>query len=256
MAGKWPPESKIAVSLTYDGGWPCHFAAAEQLEARGWKGTFYLEATRLLGRILDWKRLSERGHELANHALYDVIDESGLLAAMPANAYQDEVGELKALLEELGLPEHSCAYPLPPYRLEDGIPYLEAIVQKTVVRLNEELMRPAVRDLYSVARGPKIGLNPIQLGSREHQRSRFLHFDPVDLRCYPAGALSTRALSNLLDQATRERAWLILAFSTERNRWWSDEHHEALLSTLEDHNAWVAPVIEVASSLKAGAIVA
>lgn len=253
MAELRPTDGRIAVSLTYDGGWPCHLAAAEQLESQGWNGTFYLEATRLLENAAGWKDLVAQGHELGNHALYDVIDESGLLIPMPANAYAEEIGDLRALFSELGLEHCSCAYPLPPYRLENGLPFLEAIVLKTVVRLNEELMRSAVQEQYEVARGPKIGLNPLSLPQRAGRR---LHFDPLDLRCVPASALSTRALHTLLDQAEEEDAWLVLVFSSERNRWWSDEHHISLLEVLRSRGAWVAPVSEVFASLRSDAFVA
>jgi peptidoglycan/xylan/chitin deacetylase (PgdA/CDA1 family) len=68
----WPDNAAFAVSLTYDDGHPSNLQhAVPQLEAAGWRGTFYLDTARKVVRqhIREWREVFERGHEIGNHSV-------------------------------------------------------------------------------------------------------------------------------------------------------------------------------------------
>ncbi len=62
---------KCAVVLTYDDALPQHLDnAVPVLDSLGLKASFYLTAYFTTGRLNDWKKLAEEGHELGNHTLF------------------------------------------------------------------------------------------------------------------------------------------------------------------------------------------
>ena len=66
----WPGGQRGAVSLTYDDGLNSQLDnAAPQLEARGFRGTFFLTEENMLDRLPDWMALAQRGHEIADHTV-------------------------------------------------------------------------------------------------------------------------------------------------------------------------------------------
>lgn len=68
----WP---RGYVSLAYDDGLSSQLdIAAPQLEAAGFRGTFYVTWDNISDRAAEWAALAKRGHELANHTMTHPCD--------------------------------------------------------------------------------------------------------------------------------------------------------------------------------------
>ena len=66
----WPDGKQGAVSLTYDDGLDSQLVnAAPQLEAYGFRGTFFLTQENMQARVDDWIALAARGHEIGDHTV-------------------------------------------------------------------------------------------------------------------------------------------------------------------------------------------
>jgi len=69
--GFWPNGKKAAIVLTYDDGLDSQLdQAVPQLNAAGFKGTFFLYSAINENRFSDWKKARELGHEIGNHSLF------------------------------------------------------------------------------------------------------------------------------------------------------------------------------------------
>jgi Predicted xylanase/chitin deacetylase len=68
----WPDNKKAAIVLTYDDGLASHRKIViPQLDAKGFKGTFYLYGQTLsVEDMPEWRIVSRNGHELGNHSVY------------------------------------------------------------------------------------------------------------------------------------------------------------------------------------------
>ncbi len=67
----WPDGKKAAIALTYDDGIDSQLKyAIPQLDAAGFKGTFFLYGYLEESRFEAWKKASDKGHEIGNHSLY------------------------------------------------------------------------------------------------------------------------------------------------------------------------------------------
>ena len=69
----WPGGAKTAVVLAYDDGLDSHLDnAAPSLDEHGFKGTFFvtLASASISDRLLEWRALTSRGHELGNHSIF------------------------------------------------------------------------------------------------------------------------------------------------------------------------------------------
>ncbi|MCF7688851.1 MAG: polysaccharide deacetylase family protein [Cephaloticoccus sp.] len=72
-AWQWPHGAKAAISLTYDDGNANNLdQAMHDLEAAGFRGTFYLQTARedMQLRVADWRAAFGRGHEIGNHTVH------------------------------------------------------------------------------------------------------------------------------------------------------------------------------------------
>ena len=69
---KWPEGKKAAVILTYDDNLKSHHEVVmPQLEAKGFRGTFFLYGYPMKAEdIPQWRDVSKRGHELGNHSMF------------------------------------------------------------------------------------------------------------------------------------------------------------------------------------------
>ena len=66
----WPDGRRAAVSLTYDDGLNGQLdIAAGQLQALGFKATFFLTQQNMQARLADWQALAKQGHEIADHTV-------------------------------------------------------------------------------------------------------------------------------------------------------------------------------------------
>lgn len=73
IAGKfeWPAGKTAAIVLTYDDSLASHLdIAAPQLEAAGFRGSFFLNGTFASVLLPRWRALAEKGHELGNHTIF------------------------------------------------------------------------------------------------------------------------------------------------------------------------------------------
>lgn len=68
----WPDGKKAAIVLTYDDGLKSHRdIVMPQLEAKGFRGTFFLYGQVVRDtEVPEWREAAKRGHELGNHSLF------------------------------------------------------------------------------------------------------------------------------------------------------------------------------------------
>ncbi|WP_114953093.1 polysaccharide deacetylase family protein [Sphingosinicella terrae] len=67
----WPDGARAAIVLTYDDALPSQLdTAAPQLEASGFRGTFFLNATFPAEDVPRWRAAAAAGHELGNHSAF------------------------------------------------------------------------------------------------------------------------------------------------------------------------------------------
>lgn len=115
----WPGKAQGALSITFDDAYPSQAAVAMPLlEARGFRGTFYLIVDRLFQRgkyedlpsapLADWQAGFRRGHEMGSHTWTHVG-----LDTVSAQRMREELRAAKEALEGLfpGAPVTSLAYP-------------------------------------------------------------------------------------------------------------------------------------------------
>ncbi len=68
---KWPHGARAAVVLTYDDALRSQLDnAVPQLDAAGFKGTFFLSGTLQQEDVERWRKVAASGHELANHSVF------------------------------------------------------------------------------------------------------------------------------------------------------------------------------------------
>lgn len=64
----WPNDARGAVSLTYDDGLDSQLEfGVPQLQAAGFKATFFLTQENMEARLSDWQHVASLGHEIADH---------------------------------------------------------------------------------------------------------------------------------------------------------------------------------------------
>ncbi len=115
----WPAGADAALSITFDDAYPSQAALAMPLlEARGFRGTFYLIVDRLFQRgkyedlpsapLADWQAGARRGHEMGSHTWTHVG-----LDTVAAPRMQEELRAAHQALEGLfpGMAVSSLAYP-------------------------------------------------------------------------------------------------------------------------------------------------
>jgi len=118
--GPWPGGRKAAIALTYDDALKSQLdIAIPQLEAQGFKGTFFLIGREVAPHLARWRAAAARGHELGNHTVNHACPKA--LFEMPVQ-YQTENYSVPVLLTEIrtmntmleamdGRSEHAYATP-------------------------------------------------------------------------------------------------------------------------------------------------
>lgn len=120
----WPDGKKAAIILTYDDGLRSQRdIVMPQLEAKGFRGTFFLYGLVVEEQdVPEWRAAAERGHELGNHSMYHPclagsVDSSSisLCHALECYSVKDILGEIRMMNSFLyaidGRKEHPYAYP-------------------------------------------------------------------------------------------------------------------------------------------------
>ncbi len=234
MTLRWPQDAVAAVSLTFDGGTPGTLAVRDGLHRHGTRATFYVDAPTLLGDIEGWRRASQAGHELGNHALLGACDDDGLIARMSQETLREEVAELEDLLRESFTEAvHSAALPLVKTWTDDaGIPSIPDVIQRTIVRLNEEALLPILSEQFGAIRTP---------GGRFFSPSDSLH----ELPSCRVDGFDSIAIGLIAQIAISQKAWVILSSSDP-----DPASTMQIVKWLSRQPVWVAPVIEVAQFVR------
>lgn len=230
---------KCAVSLTYDDALNVHLDnAVPLLDSLGFKGTFYLSVyfPGFRDRMPDWKKASQRGHELANHTLFhpcignmpgrEWVNPERDLSKYTVQRMTDEMRMTNIVLQSIdGKTKHTFAYPCGDTKIGDSS-YID-------------------KKDFVAARGTK---------------AEMLHIAQIDLYnvgCYPINGESGDQLIQLVKQAMESGTLLVFLFhgvGGEHNLNVSLEAHRALLKFLKanEKDIWVAPFIEIAEHIKKG----
>lgn len=122
----WPAGKKAAVILTYDDGLRSQRdIVMPQLEAKGFRGTFFLYGAAVEEKdIPEWREASRRGHELGNHSIYHPClsgketgnaNHSSLCHSLECYSVKDILEEVRIMDRFLcaidGKTKHPYAYP-------------------------------------------------------------------------------------------------------------------------------------------------
>lgn len=231
----WPGGAKAALSLTFDDAYPSQAAVAMPLlEARGFRGTFYLIVDRLFQRgkyadlpsapLADWQAGFRRGHEMGSHTWTHVG-----LDTVSAVQMQEELRAAQEILEGLfpGTPVTSLAYP---FSRADAAVMQEAAHYYLTGRLGPP---PAGEPPYNdPATALLIGLGAFFLCTGE------------------APALWNHAA----DQTLQGGGWLVEALHPIDEAGYCEVREEDLTAHLDylaglEGQLWVAPVGQVAARL-------
>ena len=95
----WPNGAKAAVVLTYDDAIRSQLdIAIPQLDAAGFKGTFFLSGTFQQEDVERWRKVAASGHELANHSVFHPCARGSF--DMPEQ-YNNERYSTKTMLTEI-----------------------------------------------------------------------------------------------------------------------------------------------------------
>jgi peptidoglycan/xylan/chitin deacetylase (PgdA/CDA1 family) len=97
---EWPDGKKAAVCMTYDDGILSHLEhAIPDLNAAGYRGTFYLQGTNLRPELVSgWREAATQGHELGCHSLFHPC--SGDFDWVP-DEYVTEDYTLRRIIDEM-----------------------------------------------------------------------------------------------------------------------------------------------------------
>jgi sialate O-acetylesterase len=185
---------KAAVVLTYDDALDVHLDnVIPALNARGFKGSFYLSAAfpGSKNRIADWRRAAREGHELGNHTLFHPCDGSGRSWVSPMNDLSRytteeivrEIDMTNTFLEAIdGKKERTFAYTCGDTKTGEGS------------------FSEAIRDQFVAMRGVRPRLN------------RADSLDLANINCYGVDNNNADHLISWAEQAHKEHALLVILF--------------------------------------------
>lgn len=111
-----PPTLPACVSLCYDGSDLSHLETVfPTLDTLGLRGTFFAHSPSLLDHASDWQAVSNSGHEMASHSLFDAADARGDLPRWTLEMVEEDLRMSRRLLAELfpRQADFSFAYPGP-----------------------------------------------------------------------------------------------------------------------------------------------
>jgi hypothetical protein len=240
----WPDGAACAVSLSYDDSIPVHHLhVAPLLEEHGLRATFYL-SVRNLESPEAWKAIAARGHELGNHSLFHPCRRE----PTPGFAWLAEAYDLKGYTPGRFRDELIVANLV--FDLLDGRrprTYGNNCTNLTIGRgENEQPMDPILAELFVAARGT-ITNRPVDPARPEFTR----------LGHYSGDGKSFAQLREEIDQARAGGGWIIYMFhgvgTGTHPLFVADDEHRQLITWLaqERGKIWTAPVVQVASYLKA-----
>lgn len=229
---------KCAVVLTYDDGLNIDLTnVVPALDSFGLKGTFYIcdYFNGLNAQIPLWKRAAGKGHELANHTIWHAC-EGGRAGREFVKDYDlrfytvkrmvDEVRGMNNILKAIdGKNKRTFAYPCGDTKIHDSS-YIEPL-----------------KGDFLAARGVQPKMQTID------------QVDLYDVGCYMINGQSGDELIALVKQAMEKNALLVFLFhgvGGEHSLNVSLKAHSQLLRFLKQnqHQIWIAPMIDVAAHIK------
>jgi len=236
----WPNATRAAVTLTYDDGNENNLdQAIPDLEARGLRGTFYLQTGRndVRARAADWRRAFLHGHEIGNHTVRHPAQGKPYAPDYPAwlppelrlegfspEDIAREVEEAADWLNDHIGPDPGRTFAYPCCATAIGDPPDEAPYDAAILRFH-----PAARIGSDACNDPRT-VNLLRVTS------------------YYCNGLTVEQLAGYCEEALRTGGWTVLMFhgiggpshTTDR------PIHAGLLDYLVAHPAyWVAPLREV-----------
>ena len=235
----WPADRTCAVSITYDDALPIHHeVAGPALEARGLRGTFYLNVAAAPSRDpLAWRLLAAQGHELGNHSIFhpcrrgvrgrNWVNRAFDLGRYTPNRFLREVQFANAFLNLVdGLSERTYAYTCFDTHLGRWP--------------NKMPIAKLIRSDFVAARGGRTD-KPI-VPSRD--------LDLMNLGSFLADGLSLRSLTDAITMTRDQGGWLILVIHGigvgTHESFIEPSTHNALLDFVAAKDIWVAPTVAIA----------
>jgi len=205
----WPKPFVAGVSLTYDG------SSEEQLDGvvpllnqSGLKATFFADPGEMVGRIAGWRGVVGAGHEIGNCFLYSSVDEDGLIPDWQPETFCAEMEDAEALINEISPDRKHRSFALPCVRTRwgnGGLPVVERIFLDTIVRLNEEMLSPLIREQgFQGVRGPLQGFNDPK------------ETDPMAVKCFVGDGMDAESLCTATHIGISQGSWVVLTFNALR----------------------------------------
>src|SRR5690606_13689340 len=230
---------KATVVLTYDDALNVHLDhAVPILDSLGLKGSFYVstysEAFR--NRLQDWKRISDNGHELANHTIYHPcigtedrpwVSPDYDMATYSVQRMVDEIRINNTLLEALdGNKQRTFAYTCDDVTVAGGALFMD--------RLRDEFV--AVRAAHAIP-------------------SKIDQVDLFNMGSIPIVEESGQQMIDRVKEAIRTNSMLVFLFhgvGGEHPMDVSLKAHRELLEYLHGHQdeVWTATLLEVAHHIE------
>ncbi len=220
----WPEPYVAGLTLTYDG------STEEQLEhvvplldRHGLKATFFANPTELIGCLVKWREAASH-HELANGFLHGSVDEDGFIPDWPPAAFAGEIEDAEVLLQELAGGRRTKSFALPCVRTqwgEGGLPVVERLLLNTIVKVNEETLRPLIEAQgFAAVRSPIQGFN--------HPPET----DPSNVKCFVADGMDSDSLCTATHIGISQGAWVVLVFNALQGTTFDTDCHSRFLEWL------------------------
>lgn len=230
---------KCAVVLTYDDALNVHLdKVVPALDAHGLKGTFYLVASSpvVAGRLGEWRKIAQDGHELGNHTLNHPCDgslpgrswvspETDLSRYTVERAVQ-EIRTTNTLLKAIdGKTERTFAYPCGDFTI-GGKPYYDVL-----------------KDDFAGARGVRSGYLPAR------------SVDLSDINAFAQDGATAAQMIAQIEEAERAGSFTVFLFhgvGGEHPMNVSTDEHQKLLDYLKkrEKDIWVATMVDVAQYIR------
>lgn len=223
-ARPWPEPYVAGVSLTYDG------STEEQLEhvvpmldRHGLKATFFADPVELIGRFARWRKAALR-HEMANGYLHSSVDEDGFIPDWPSETFDEEMEEAQTLLQELTRGCQAKSFALPCVRTQwgdGGLPVVERLLLNTIVKVNEETLRPLIeKRAFAAVRSPTQGFNDPS------------HIELSKVKSFVADGMDSDSLCTATHIGISQGAWVVLVFNALHDAGIDIETHGRFLEWL------------------------
>ncbi|MDB5461608.1 MAG: Polysaccharide deacetylase [Caulobacteraceae bacterium] len=234
---RWPGGARAAVSLTYDDGLDSQIDnAAPDLQAAGFRATFFLTRQNMEDQLPRWQAVWRLGHEVGNHS---VTHPCQLRHCTSARFGDEEIAPMEAFLDEHFSPDRFRSYAYPCGFIGLG----EGEESQRIARYGRALRGriAAARTVSGLANDP----------------SRVVS-DPLLLHAYqPTYAVDDpRRAFRYVRRTLAAGGWAILVFHDvlgvrKGEGQTSQASHRAILRWLSDQPIWCAPMGEVFQYIQA-----